>query len=310
MPKRKAIRGGGAKTLGGFTVAFLTGLAVGGVVTFVLLRAPLAPQAPTSQTAVAPSENVPTPKRRPKIAALPASRNVAVIGKKPAIAIVIDDLGNDAQATRQAIALPRAVTLSFLPYPDSTPELAREAVRAGHQVLVHVPMEPEGSDDPGPMALRTDLTAPEIVRRLDWDFARVPGFAGINNHMGSKFTADAAALTPVIQELSRRHVFFFDSRTTAQSQVVELARRFGVPSAARDVFLDDANSQTTVDGQLALLERRAYQEGSAIGIGHPHPETLAALKAWFEGAAVQGFALVPLGAAIAIKLRPQMVNSE
>lgn len=228
---------------------------------------------------------------------------------KPAIAIVIDDLGNDAQATRVAIALPSAVTLSFLPYPDATPELAREAVRAGHQVLVHVPMEPEGGDDPGPMALRTDLTAPEIVRRLDWDLARVPGFTGINNHMGSKFTADAGALTPVVEELSRRHVFFFDSRTTAASQVVELARRFGVASAARDVFLDDANSQTTVNGQLALLARRAGQEGTAIGIGHPHPETLAALKAWLDSSAVQGFALVPVSVAITLKSRRQTASS-
>jgi polysaccharide deacetylase 2 family uncharacterized protein YibQ len=195
------------------------------------------------------------------------------------------------------------VTLSFLPYPDATPELAREAVRAGHQILVHVPMEPEGSEDPGPMVLRTDMAAAEIVRRLDWDLSRVPGFSGINNHMGSRFTADAVALTPVMEELSRRHIFFFDSRTTADSQAVQLARRFGLASAARDVFLDDVNSAESITGQLDMLARRAAQEGAAIGIGHPHAATLAAIEAWLNTRFAQEFALVPVSVAIALKSR-------
>ena len=96
-------------------------------------------------------------------------------------------------ATRRAIALPKAMTLSFLPYGDDTPALARAGGRAGHQVIVHVPMEPEGREDPGPMALRTDLSAGENLRRLDWALSRVPGHVGINNHMGSRFTARIAA---------------------------------------------------------------------------------------------------------------------
>ncbi len=170
-------------------------------------------------------------------------------------------------------------------------------------------MEPEGNDDPGPMALRTDMAAPEIVRRLDWDLSRVPGFSGINNHMGSRFTADPAALTPVMEELSRRGVFFFDSRTTAGSHVVELAERFGVASVARDIFLDDANSQTSVSGELELLGRRAAQEGAAIGIGHPHAATLAAIAAWLDSRAAQEFALVPVSVAIARKSRRQTATT-
>jgi hypothetical protein len=142
----------------------------------------------------------------------------------PEIAIVIDNLGADAVETRRAIALPAAVSLSFLPYPDATPEFAREAMRTGHEILVHVPMEPDGTDNPGPNALTTSLDSNEIVRRLNWALSRVPGFSGINNHMGSRFTANRAALVPVVETLADKHVFFLDSRTTTSTVVVPVAR--------------------------------------------------------------------------------------
>lgn len=229
----------------------------------------------------------------------------AVVG--PAIAIVIDDLGADVAGTRRAIRLPSAVTLSFLPYPDATAMLAREAESRGHQVLVHVPMEPEGRDDPGPNALYPELSRAEIAQRLAWDLDRVPGFSGINNHMGSRFTADRAALLPVVEMLADRHVFFLDSRTTPQSVVVTLARQFGVASASRDVFLDDDESAGAVAAQLALTERIARHSGSAIAIGHPHAATLAALEAWTVQ--LRGFALVPVSAAIRRKIEQQTLTS-
>jgi hypothetical protein len=217
----------------------------------------------------------------------------------PAVAIVIDDLGADDAAAHQAIALPQAVALSFLPYPEPTPALAREAEQAGHDVIVHVPMQAEGEADPGPMALRLDLPAEENLRRLDWALARVPGFAGINNHEGSAFTPDRAALLPVVEALADRHVFFFDSRTTAASQVVPVARAFGVPSAARDVFLDDVVTPAAIAAQLAELTRLARTNGVAIAIGHPRALTLDMLARWC--AAPPGLRLVRLSQAIRMK---------
>jgi hypothetical protein len=198
----------------------------------------------------------------------------------PGIAIVIDDLGDDVAAARRAIALPAAVSLSFLPYADATPALARAALRAGHQVLVHVPMEPDGTQDPGPNALLTALPPVEIARRLDWALSRVPGHSGINNHEGSRFTADRVALVPVMETLSDRRIFFLDSRTTASSAVVPLARAFGVPSAARDVFLDDVPSPDAIAASLRLAEQVSRRDGGAIAIGHPKPATLDALEVW------------------------------
>lgn len=217
----------------------------------------------------------------------------------PVIAIVIDDVGADARAARRAMALPEAVSLSFLPYPDETPALAREAVRGGHQDLLHMPMEPEGNDNPGPNALTTNLDSGEIVRRLDWALARVPGCSGINNHMGSLFTQDQKGLVPVMERLSDLHAFFLDSRTTPKSVVVPLARMSGVASAGRDVFLDDVETRPAIMAQLAQTQVRAREEGVAIAIGHPHDVTLDALSDWARQ--LHGFRLVPVGVAIRLK---------
>jgi polysaccharide deacetylase 2 family uncharacterized protein YibQ len=219
--------------------------------------------------------------------------------RAPEIAIVIDDVGADVPAARRAMALPSAVSLSFLPYPDETPALAREAVHRGHQILLHMPMEPEGSDDPGPSALLTSLDAAEITRRLDGALSRVPGYSGVNNHMGSLFTQDRAVLIPVMERLADAHVFFLDSRTTPKSVAVEVARMFGVASAGRDVFLDDVETREAIMAQLSETEARAREQGVAIAIGHPHAVTLDALADWTRN--LRGFELVPVSVAIRLK---------
>ncbi|MGD0191699.1 MAG: divergent polysaccharide deacetylase family protein [Rhizomicrobium sp.] len=228
----------------------------------------------------------------------------------PVIAIVIDDLGNDVAGTRRAIALPKEVTLSFLPYPDTTAQLAREAIRAGHQILVHVPMQPVGTEDAGPMALRTDLPAEENVHRLDWALSRVPGFSGINNHMGSRFTADRDALLPVMTDIAARRVLFLDSRTTSNSQVVALAQSLGVTSAARDVFLDDEITSANVADELRIAEAHARQGGVSIAIGHPHPETLAALERWINDRNPRRVILVDVGDAIRLRAAHAALRSQ
>lgn len=234
--------------------------------------------------------------------------DAAVPARNPVIAIVIDDLGTNPDATRRAIALPKAVTLSFLPYPQGTPALARAASRAGHEVLVHVPMEPVGHEDPGPMALTTNLNAHQIVQRLNWALARVPGHDGINNHMGSKFTADARGLVPVMETLADKRLFFFDSVTSPRSVVIKLAHAFGVASEGRDVFLDDVETTDAVEVQLAELAAIARHEGVAIAIGHPHDVTLDVLAGWIAKAKAHGLTLVPVSEAIRLKTRREALK--
>jgi polysaccharide deacetylase 2 family uncharacterized protein YibQ len=235
----------------------------------------------------------------------PATRQAQkapVAGRRgPMIALVIDDLGINVAGTRQAIALPAAVTLAFLPYPRETPKFARQAAKAGHQILLHMPMQPMGSADPGPNALTVNLSPAQIRDRLAWALRRVPGHAGLNNHEGSRFTADRAVLAPVMEMLAARHLFFLDSRTTAQTRAIDAARAAGVASASRDVFLDDVQDEKAVEHQLAVLESRARRQGVAIAIGHPHAATLAVLPRWIAGAERDGFRLINVGTAIAVE---------
>jgi polysaccharide deacetylase 2 family uncharacterized protein YibQ len=157
-------------------------------------------------------------------------------------------------------------------------------------------MAASGPADPGPMALRPDMRPEEIIRRLSWDIARVPGLSGVNNHEGSRFTADAGALAPVMKVLKQHGLFFLDSRTTPRSQGMAVAAAMGVQAVARDVFLDDDPSEAAVKAQLALLAATAKRQGVAVAIGHPRDVTLTQLSRWL--AEDHGVTLVPLDAAM------------
>ena len=186
----------------------------------------------------------------------------------------------------------------------SSVSLSHQAHVAGHKFLIHMPMEPEGKEDPGPLALREGLLPSELSYRVQWMFARVSDFSGANNHMGSKFTASRAALAPVMRELGGHVQFFLDSRTTAKSQAVGVARAFGLVSGQRDVFLDDEQAADAVERQLLAMEAFARTHGSVIAIGHPHGETLDAIKTWVKNARARGFRLVSVGTLLHQRSQP------
>lgn len=212
----------------------------------------------------------------------------------PAIAIVIDDLGINAARTVQAIALPANMTLSFLPYPARSRELSRRAHLAGHEVIVHLPMQPTGNENPGERALKTGLPSDELQQRLGWALSRVSDYDGVNNHMGSRFTTSRPDLLPVMRELKARGLFFLDSRTTTKTQVEKVAQEVGMLSGRRDVFIDDDQSAAAIARQIQLIEDMARKNGNVIAIGHPYPETLKALTKWSRTIKERGFRLAPL----------------
>jgi polysaccharide deacetylase 2 family uncharacterized protein YibQ len=214
---------------------------------------------------------------------------------KPRVAIVIDDLGPDRARTARVIALAPAVTLSFLPYADDLQRVTAAARRAGHEMIVHVPMEPLSAKiDMGPNGLATKQPKEEVLRRLNWDLGRFESYVGINNHMGSRFTGDAQAMGWVMDELKTRGLMFLDSRTIATTTAAKAATADGVPFAERDVFLDDEQNAAAVDQQLSAVEALAKRKGTAIAIGHPHDATIAALSRWIVGLPQKGIVLVPL----------------
>ena len=208
------------------------------------------------------------------------------------LAIVIDDLGPAPALTRRAIDLPTPVTLAFLPYADNLAAETAAAKARGHEIFLHLPMEPIGSPDPGPNAILVGLDPDEFRRRLGWAFDRVPLATGVNNHMGSRATSEPETMLKVLQEVRRRGLSFVDSRTSPLSVGDGLAAQLGIPHAARDVFLDNNPSTGAILLQLAHAERLARRQGHALAIGHPHPTTLAVLQRWLPDAEARGLRIV------------------
>lgn len=219
---------------------------------------------------------------------------------RPIIVLVIDDMGLDRRRSARAVSLPAPLTLSYLPYASELPAQTAAAHAAGHELLVHVPMEPDSAaEDPGPHALRISGSERAMVGELDWMLGRFDGYVGINNHMGSRLTRDPERMATVLTEIKRRGLLFLDSRTTAQTVAADTARHMDVPIAERDVFLDATETPQSVRAQLSELEARARTKGYAIAIGHPRDVTLAALERWIPEARAAGFAFAPLTAVIA-----------
>ena len=210
----------------------------------------------------------------------------------PQLAIVIDDLGPAPALSRRAIHLPVPVTLAFLPYADDLPAMTAAARARGHEVYMHLPMEPIGSPDPGPNAILVGLEPDEFRRRLDWAFDRVPLATGVNNHMGSRATSEPETMLKVLQEVRKRGLDFVDSRTSPLSVGDGLAAQLGIPHAARDVFLDNNPATGAILLQLTHAERQARRQGHALAIGHPYPTTLAALERWLPEAQARGLRIV------------------
>ncbi len=212
----------------------------------------------------------------------------------PMIAVVIDDLGMDRLRSARAIRLPGPLTMAFLTYAEALESQTAAARANGHELMLHVPMEPEGDFvDPGPQVLRTTQEHLELRRRLQWDLARFDGYVGINNHMGSKFTGDRDAMLVVLREVKSRGLLFLDSRTTAATVAARLAAEIGVPHVSRDVFIDHVPTGPEIRGKLAALEHLARKRGAAVGIGHPYDATLEALESWLPGRRRRGFLVVP-----------------
>ena len=214
----------------------------------------------------------------PVVARVHTPTNQDGIKSGPKLAIILDDMGYDRSAADAAFALQFPITLSVIPHLPHSAEVAEEAYRRGDQVLLHLPMEAEaGETKAEPIELRVGMKADQVERDLDSMLETVPHAAGVNNHQGSRATADAKLMGELMPALRRRGLFFVDSRTTAATVAYDAAERAGVRSASRKVFLDDTANRDVILSQIDLAARDATRDGFAIAIGHPHPATIAAL---------------------------------
>ena len=222
----------------------------------------------------------------------------ADLNSRPLVAVVIDDVGIDRPRSKRAWDLPGPLTLSFLPYAKDLREQARAARARGHELLLHLPMEPTGRADPGPNALLVSLSDAELRQRTTAALDSFDGYVGVNNHMGSRFTTFRPGMETVLRQFKGRGLMFLDSRTTAQSVGDQLAQEMGVPSIVRHVFLDDDESLESVRRKLAETEAVARRQGFVVAIGHPHEATLQALGEWLPGLQAKGLALAPATAVL------------
>ncbi len=214
----------------------------------------------------------------PDIPELPSDIPPVLDETLPMVAIIIDDMGYHKQIGKELLALPMNLTFSFLAAAPHTTELEEQAFQTGRIVLLHLPMEPKGKEwDPGPASLMLGQTSEEQKILFEKNLAAVPHAVGVNNHMGSLYTENRAAMDTLMELLREQGLFFVDSFTTAESKGFIAARAAGLPTVKRQIFLDNVHSQDKVCEQLQKLVARAEEQGWAIGIGHPNKATLTAL---------------------------------
>lgn len=196
----------------------------------------------------------------------------------PAIAIIIDDVGNNLDQGAKAIALPGRVTLSVLPHTPHAARLAEGAHAAGKEVMLHLPMESDQRHRMGPGGLRREMGRAALQAEVRRNLDAIPHVAGLNNHMGSRLTADQEVMAWVMQSVAERGgLFYVDSRTAHDTVADRIAEACGVSNSARDLFLDNDRNPAEIRTQFEKLVKLARTKGYAIAIGHPHPETLSVL---------------------------------
>lgn len=210
------------------------------------------------------------------------------------IALIIDDLGYQQVAGERALALPGAVTYSFLPQTPFARKLASKAHQLNKEVMLHQPMESDNGNRLGNGALTLDMSRVQFTRILQHNLASIPYVAGVNNHMGSLLTRDPTAMRWLMSELRAGGLFFIDSRTTDATVAERVARANLIATSRRHVFLDNTPDEIEIRRQLRQLLKMARTQGHAIGIAHPYPQTLAVLHQELPKLNQQGIELVPV----------------
>ncbi len=216
--------------------------------------------------------------------------------KGPRMAIIMDDLGRSPRYAQDILNLDIPVTVAILPGEPYAAKVAGMAHRQGREVMIHIPMEPQSypTTNPGSDALLVSHSPEEIRRRIRGFLKKVPYAVGGNNHMGSRFTENRGQMAVVLKEMKEAGLFFVDSLTSGQSVAFTEARKAGLPAAIRDRFLDNVQDTETISKEIRRLARVAESRGSAVGICHPYPQTLKALRRESAFLREQGIEVVPV----------------
>lgn len=217
------------------------------------------------------------------------------------ITIIIDDLGNNLQDGQRALALPGPVTYAVLPFRPHSIKLAEQAYQQGKEVMLHMPMDNSHDRPLGPGGLTVSLNREHYEQRFHRAIAATPHISGVNNHMGSRLTANSERMQWLMETLKDYPLYFVDSRTSASSVAAITASKNRIPTLERDIFLDHEPTVAFIDKQFKKLIKVARQKGSAVAIGHPYPSTLGYLENVLPRLDAMGIRLVSPSGLIALK---------
>lgn len=231
---------------------------------------------------------------RPGAATPPSPEPVPAPESGARIALVIDDLGRSIADIATLADLDVPLSYAVLPFESMTAGVVAAVRERKGELLCHLPMDPRGANNPGPGALHEGMTRAELQAAAGAALDAVPGAIGVNNHMGSELSADAAAMRAILGVLQARQLFYLDSRTSLDSRGYATALELGIPAAERQVFLDTDPRQEAVVQEWHRLLAVARERGAAIAIGHPHPQTLAVLQREVPRARRLGYEFVPV----------------
>ncbi len=260
---------------------------------------------PSQKTPSQPSSTQPMPPAMP-----PAGGSSPTAGGEAYISIIIDDWGYNLGIGRKFLELAQPLTMAVIPFTPHAEGLLAEGKARGWEALLHLPMEPVSSFwELGPGSIKTSLGADDIRRRVEEDLAALPGVDGVNNHMGSKATADERVMDAVMDVVSEKGLFFIDSRTSARSVAEKVAATYGVEHAGNQVFLDNVDSVDAVAQRIRLLAQTARRSGTALGIGHVRANTAAALARMLPELEAEGVSVIPVKELLALRQTPKRIFS-
>lgn len=306
--RRKPSPGGGRN-------AILTLLAVAALIalSFYLLERfketpPAQPVAPPQQSGQAPHVKLPPRAAlQPQISSAvepPAAKPKTSVAPQPKgpgkLAIIIDDMGTSTRELQALLSIKLPLTFAVIPSLAQAKSVAEGAHRAGAEVMVHMPMEPEGypKQKLESIGLLVNMEKTEIQERVTSYFRTVPHAVGANNHMGSRFTQNAEKMDAVLQVLKGKGLFFVDSKTSPASVGYQRAKALGLTCGARQVFLDNVQDEAAIRKQLEQAAAIARKKGEAIAICHPHAATIRALQNMMPQLAASGITFVPASALV------------
>ena len=199
---------------------------------------------------------------------------------KAQIVFLLDDGGQNLSQLEKFTSLQMPLTIAVLPKLAHSKECAQKIRSAGKEVMLHQPMQSvNDAVNPGPGAIKPDMSDSEIRAILAQNFDEVGPIAGFNNHEGSAITADAHKMEVIMKYASDNGVFFLDSRTNKDTQVPYVCNALGYSYYERNgLFLDNKLTQAEKDQGLTMRTKaielirknvdKANKEGVVIMIGH------------------------------------------